>query len=183
MIVVIIFSPFVAADQTFIIKPDYNDPLAIKITGLPPSDTELSVLKEIYNFGDGSVSTLDSPNHTYKKSGNYKVILTVMLHDIYGNLYQTTTSVRITIPFHNETKNPVRYPTSFSPLLIPSPTITPAKTLSTPVNLTIPTPRTQQTDPFYDIPYPGFSTLPVVTISQDTWNPFPSIPYLGSIYG
>jgi PKD repeat protein len=41
------------------------------------TDTSSGAAKYMWSFGDGSMSTLKNPTHTYKKAGTYRVCLTV----------------------------------------------------------------------------------------------------------
>ena len=52
-------------------------PLAIKFAGTGRSTVTTDVLSYLWNFGDGSTSTEQSPSHTFSTAGTYAVTLTV----------------------------------------------------------------------------------------------------------
>ena len=52
-----------------------NSPLAVQFTGT--STGPANITSRLWNFGDGTTSTEQSPSHTYQKTGSYTVSLTV----------------------------------------------------------------------------------------------------------
>ncbi|MDX2250288.1 MAG: PKD domain-containing protein [Bacteroidia bacterium] len=62
-------------------------PLAVSFTNVPPN------LNYIWNFGDGSFSTLSQPTHTYTTTGFYTASLTVV--DNLGCRNNTSENIRI----------------------------------------------------------------------------------------
>lgn len=51
-----------------------------------------------WNFGDGNVSTLENPSHSYSNAGNYTVSLTITTAGGCQNTITRTNAVRITAP-------------------------------------------------------------------------------------
>lgn len=53
-----------------------NTPLSIQFTGLG-SDIDGTIVSYFWNFGDGGISNLQNPSHTYKNEGIYQVTFVV----------------------------------------------------------------------------------------------------------
>ncbi|WP_321423209.1 PQQ-binding-like beta-propeller repeat protein [uncultured Methanobacterium sp.] len=87
---------------SFNIKPINSDTelLTVQFT-----DTSMGIISSrTWDFGDGTTSTEETPNHTFTKPGNYTVTLTVTSH--YSN---STRSVNITVVKPTNTRTNATY--------------------------------------------------------------------------
>jgi PKD repeat protein len=73
-----------------------DTPLAVTFDSTGSTDLDGSIVSYLWDFGDGSTSTLANPQHTYTVPGNYVVILTVT--DNLGVATTNTVSLAVTAP-------------------------------------------------------------------------------------
>lgn len=91
-----IISPYkIKAD--FRIAPDKNNFIHKSITFTNISSSDRPLVSVVWDFGDGSTSSLSNPIHTYTKAGNYNVKMTVI--DDYGTTDSVVKKISVNEPY------------------------------------------------------------------------------------
>jgi PKD repeat protein len=78
------------ADFTYYIDPNTVNPNILNFVDASTS-TGFSISSWLWDFGDGTTSTIQNPIHTFTYPGNYNVCLTIVAIDVNGNLQCSNT--------------------------------------------------------------------------------------------
>ncbi len=89
--------------------------LAVSFDGSSSSDSDGTVASYLWDFGDGSTSTLAEPAHTYAAAGTYSVTLTVTDNEgATGTVTQDVTAVANALPTASFTSTVTKQSVSFA---------------------------------------------------------------------